>query len=127
MGSASAAKPELRVIVVDDDPLDAKLLEMSLSATIPCQVVVVNTRELFLMELEQTKPDIIISDSNVPGFDGTAARALALKHYPQVPFIFYSGADAVTLEAKAVKLGAHAWLQKKDLDRIGDMVRDLCR
>lgn len=121
-----APTAKLLVLVVEDDPLDAKLMEMSLAATMACSVVVVNSRQEFEMQLEQAIPSIIISDSNVPEFDGAAAFHLAKERCPQVPFIFYSGAEADVLEAKALKLGAQGWLQKRDLDRLGDLVRRVC-
>jgi CheY-like chemotaxis protein len=119
-------KSELRVIVVEDDPLDARLMEMSLHASLCCHVVVVNSREAFESEIEHATPDVIISDSNLPKFDGEVARSVALQHCPQVPFIFYSGADRETLKEKALLLRAHAWLHKNDLDRLGDLVRKIC-
>lgn len=126
MPNKLAPTAKLHVLVVEDDPLDAKLMEMSLSVTMACSIVVVNTRRGFEMELERVTPSVIISDSNVPDFDGTAARMLALQHCPQVPFIFYSGTTADDLEAKATKLGAQGWLEKKNLDRLGDLVRKVC-
>lgn len=126
MGTKLAPTAKLHVLVVEDDPLDAKLIEMSLVATIACSIVVVNSRQEFEQELERTTPSIIISDSNIPEFDGVAARLLALKLCPQVPFIFYSGASAHDLEAKAAKLSAQGWLQKNDLDRLGDLVCKVC-
>lgn len=126
MSSHLAPTARLRVLVVEDDPLDAKLIQMSLTATMACSVVVVDSRQAFEFELENAVPSIIISDSNIPEFDGAAALTVARERCPQVPFIFYSGADAPALEAKAVKLGAQGWLQKKDLDRLGDLVRQVC-
>jgi len=126
MVSKLAPTAKLLVLVVEDDPLDAKLMEMSLTATMACTIVVVNSRQAFEMEIELATPSVIISDSNIPDFDGAAARMLALERCPEVPFIFYSGAEAHVLEAKAMKLGAQGWLQKRDLDRLGDLVRKVC-
>ncbi len=126
MRSNLAPTTKLLVLVVEDDPLDAKLMEMSLTATMACSIVVVNSRQEFEMQLEQAIPSVIISDSNVPAFDGIAVRLLALERCPQVPFIFYSGAEAQVLEARATKLNAQGWLEKRDLDRLGDLVRKVC-
>lgn len=126
MGSQLAPTARLLVLVLEDDPLDAKLMQMSITATVACSIVVVNSRQGFEMELERAIPSVIISDSNIPEFDGAAAFLLAKEHCPQVPFIFYSGAEAHALEEKAVQLGAQGWLQKRDLDRLGDLVRKVC-
>jgi CheY-like chemotaxis protein len=40
--------------------------------------------------LEKTKPDIILSDFHIPGFDEFAALAIAKEKYPYIPFIFVS-------------------------------------
>jgi len=119
-------KVGLRVLVVEDDPLDAKLMAMSLKSISPCQIVVVNSREAFESELEHLLPDVIIADSNVPSFDGKMARTLALQRCPQVPFIFYSGGDPEVLKSNALSLAAQAWVTKQNLDRLDDVVRRVC-
>lgn len=126
MVSQLAPTARLLVLVLEDDPLDAKLMEMSITATVACSIVVVNSRQGFEMELDRAIPSVIISDSNIPEFDGEAAFILAKERCPQVPFILYSGAEAHALEKKAAQLGAQGWLEKKDLDRLGDLVRKVC-
>lgn len=126
MENRSAANQELRVIVIDDDPFDAELIEMTLKANMACHVVTVGARPAFLLELEHALPDIIISDSNIPSFDGLAALALAKHRCPEVPFVFCSGAVSEDVKATALALGAKAWLSKDNLDRLALVVRKLC-
>jgi CheY-like chemotaxis protein len=89
-------------------------------------VVVVYTREAFLQEVDNARFDAIISDSNVPSFDGFAALALAREHCPGVPFLFCSGNASPLLKAKAMAFGASEWLSKDRLDELASVVGRLC-
>jgi two-component system, NarL family, sensor histidine kinase UhpB len=51
----------------------------------------VETEEAFGEVLCQSPPDVILSDYTLPGFDGSAALALALREAPDTPFIFGCG------------------------------------
>jgi CheY-like chemotaxis protein len=118
---------ELRFVLIDDSPFDAKLIEMSLRASMACHVIVVGSREEFLAELERALPDVIISDPILRGFDGLSALALAKQHCPEVPFIFCSGMAAEEIKATALARGARAWASKDHLDHLVMTVANLCR
>ncbi len=121
-------KPKVarRFILIDDSPFDTELIELSLRANTACQVAVVCSRSEFLAELDRAQPDVIISDSNIPSFDGLAALALAKQHCPEVPFIFCSGAVSEEVKKTALALGAKAWLSKDDLEHLALTVCRLC-
>jgi CheY-like chemotaxis protein len=126
MINVSNPEVELRVVLIDDSPFDAKLIEMSLRASMACHVIVVGSREEFLAELERALPDVIISDSNLPGFDGLSALALAKLYCPEVPFVFCSGAVSEEMKTTALALGGKAWLSKDNLDHLVMAVEKLC-
>jgi len=126
MENDSNPKVELRFVLIDDSPFDAKLIEMSLRASMACHVVLVGSREEFLAELDRALPDVIISDSNLPGFDGLAALKLANHHCPEIPFIFCSGKFPEEVKTTALALGVKAWVSKDDLDHLVMAVQRLC-
>ena len=110
----------LQVLIVEDSPADAKLLEYELrKGGIEFSVVRVETEPDFLTALKQ-ELDIVLCDWQLPQFD--CQRALALlqaSDQKDVPFIVVSGSigqdDAVTM----MKLGAADYLLK---DRLGRLV-----
>jgi CheY-like chemotaxis protein len=126
MVNVSDPEVELRFVLIDDSPFDAKLIEMSLRAGMACHVIVVVSREEFLVELERALPDAIISDPNLPSFDGLSALALARQHCPEVPVVFCSGVVSEEMKTTASALGAKAWASKDDLDHLVRAVRNLC-
>ena len=84
-------KNHLKIVVVEDSLLDFQLIENALVTQFDCDVHLVMTQGQFEGELANLKPDVIISDSNMPGFDGFAALEVAGERCPDVPFVFCSG------------------------------------
>lgn len=120
------ARPGLRVILVEDNPFDAELMEMSLRESLDCNIVVVYSREMFLAELEHELPVVIISDSNLPTFDGFTALALARELCPGVPFVVCSGRVTESFKADVLARGADACVSKDDPEQLVKAVLDLC-
>ena len=113
--SPTPAKPfNVRVLLVEDNPDDVHMLKTALRTELACDVVVTFTRQVFEMELERMRPDLIVSDSNVRTFDGIVALKLARKKYPDVPFIFCSGSSSPEKRETALALGATAWTSKEN-------------
>jgi CheY-like chemotaxis protein len=107
---------ELQILLVEDNPFDADLIEAALQARFGCLVTTVDSRAEFEAELERHSPDFILSDSNLPSFDGLTALALAKQKYPDTPFIFCSGHIPEEAKEEALARGAVACVSKDDLD-----------
>src|SRR5580692_10590303 len=83
---------EVQILHLEDDPVDSELfLEALAGAALNCQVVRVDSGADFAQALKVRKFDLIISDFNLPNFDGRSALDYASKYYPDIPFIFVSG------------------------------------
>ncbi len=81
----------LRLLIIEDDESAAELTLRSLSAAgLSCAMDRVGNEVEFRSALAKG-PDLILSDSNVPGFDGMAALTIARAERPGIPFIFVSG------------------------------------
>jgi signal transduction histidine kinase/CheY-like chemotaxis protein len=82
----------IRILHLDDSPDDAELVRFALSRSgLDCRIKAVNDRESFLAALESREFDLVLSDSGIPGYDGTAAMGAVLELCPNVPFIVVSG------------------------------------
>jgi PAS domain S-box-containing protein len=113
----------LRVLILEDVPMDAELVEYELGrARIPFEARRVDTRERFLGELEAFRPDVILSDYTLPRFDGMAALALAREHAPATPFLIVTGSINEETAVGAMKAGAADYLLKSNLARIGPAI-----
>src|SRR4029077_748816 len=75
----------------------------------------VDTREAFLEHLETFQPHLIISDYQLPNFDGLTALALLREEFPELPFILVSGYIGEDRAAEALRSGATDFLLKTSL------------
>jgi PAS domain S-box-containing protein len=118
----------LRVLILEDLPSDAELMAYELrQVQIVHSVRRVDKREDFVAALEENWPDIILSDFNLPGFDGLEALALAQATRADTPFIFVSGAMGEEVAIEALKRGATDYVLKDRISRLGPAVQRALR
>lgn len=110
---------ELHILVLEDLPTDAELIERELRrAEINFLARRVATRETFLQTLREFSPDLILADYSLPSFDGISALSMAREKCPEVPFIFVSGAIGEELAIETLKQGATDYVLKQRLSRL---------
>jgi PAS domain S-box-containing protein len=113
----------LRILILEDVPMDAELVEYELArASIPFEARRVDTREEFLGALDDFHPDLILSDYTLPRFDGMAALSLARERAPAVPFLIVTGSVNEETAVGCMKAGATDYLLKSNLARIGPAI-----
>lgn len=114
----------MRILLVEDNPFDAELVQASLRREgIATEIVRVDTRNAFLEALDQYSFDIILSDYALPTFDGKAALAIVRQKCPDIPFVFVSGAMGEDLAIELMKGGASDYVLKHRLARLAPVVR----
>src|SRR5262245_11340469 len=114
----------LRLLMLEDSPLDAGLITEALAAGgLRCDVRRVETREAFAAALEGGAPDLLLSDYALPGFDGLSALELARARHPEVPFVIVSGVLGEEVAIEALKRGATDYVLKQRLGRLVPTVR----
>jgi PAS domain S-box-containing protein len=110
---------ELRILILEDVPTDAELEEHELrKAGLVFISKVVDTREAFLKELDEFSPDIILSDYELPSFDGLAALRIAQEKCPDVPFILVTGKVGEEFAIETLKKGVTDYVMKGNLKRL---------
>jgi two-component system, cell cycle sensor histidine kinase and response regulator CckA len=113
----------LRILILEDVPMDAELLEYELGrASIPFLSRRVDSRDAFLNELDQFRPDLILSDYTLPRFDGMTALSLARERAPSIPFLIVTGSVNEETAVGCMKAGATDYLLKSNLARIGPAI-----
>src|SRR6202047_1776662 len=109
----------LRILSIEDDPKDAKLIQDLLEAEgLICEVARVDTQAALLASLAQGGIDLILADYSLPSFDGISALKFAMKACPNVPFIFVSGTLGEEVAIEALKIGAIDYVLKTRLSRL---------
>ncbi len=117
-------KENLRILHLEDDPMDAELVTVNLTnAGIPCEIIVVATREDFIAALDKGRSDLILADLALPTFDGMTALAIVREKYPDLPFIFVSGRLGEEAAIESLKSGATDYVLKNRLSRLAPAVK----
>src|ERR1044071_6783609 len=113
------AKP-LRVLIVEDLEDDAQLVlrELRQSGYEPSHLRV-DTAGDMNEALENQEWDIVISDHRMPQFSSQAALDLLKKKNPDLPFIIVSGSIGEDAAVAAMRVGAHDFIFKDRLARLG--------
>lgn len=113
----------LRVLMLEDQPSDSELILLELGQagfTLDWHQTVDNQAD-FAAALNQ-ELDVILSDYNVPGFDGLRALRLLQQQELDVPFILVTGALGDELAAECIKRGASDYVLKDRLLRLGPAI-----
>src|SRR5580692_251076 len=106
------ASLRLRVLLLEDSAADAELLLNELRrGDVEADVERVVTREDFLAHLDPC-PDVILSDYQLPLWDGLQALRLVRERGLDVPFIIVSGVIGEDLAVESMKHGADDYLLK---------------
>ena len=114
----------LQGLVIEDSEDDALLLELELRrAGYAPACHRVETLEALNAALAQREWDLVISDYRLPRFDGLAALALVREKGLDAPFIIVSGFITEETAVAAMKAGAHDYVMKDNLARLGPAVQ----
>jgi len=109
----------LHILIVEDSEDDALLLMRALrQGGYDLTFERVDTAAAMKAALAQQTWDIIISDYNMPNFDGLTALALMKESALDLPFIILSGAIGEEVAVEAMKAGAHDYIMKGNLVRL---------
>lgn len=108
----------LRVLVIEDNPLDARMIEELLSRANrqPIELEHVQRLSAGLTQLASGQFDVVLVDLNLEDSSGveTVARVHACNR--QVPIVVLTGMEAGELALKALKSGAEDFLYKSELE-----------
>ena len=113
----------LRMLIVEDDAAAANLARQVLEqAGLGCSVERVESELEFRQALARS-PDLILSESSIPGFDGLTALTIAQVVRPSTPFIFLTGDSSPVGPSATEHRGAAGFVSKSDLGALPGIVR----
>lgn len=99
------------VFIVDDEPIVRKAIKGSVES-LGARVVCFPTAELCLEALQSEHCDLVITDVNMPEFDGVALLNAIRERHALVPVLIMTGYGSVPLAVKAMQLGAVDFIEK---------------
>ena len=111
---------QIRVLLVEDNPDDAFLLERHLrrNGFVPDLTRVETAPEMRSALAAEDLPDVILADYNLPNFSGPAALQLLHTTPFDIPFIMLSGAVSEEMAVESMRAGAHDYVTKQNLARL---------
>ncbi len=113
----------LQVLVIEDSQEDALLLEIELKrAGYAPAMHRVETPEALSSALQRPGWNVVIADYHLPRLDGLSALALVKEAGLDLPFIVVSGYIKEETAVAAMKAGAHDYVMKDNLARLGQAV-----
>ncbi|MEJ2453154.1 MAG: EAL domain-containing protein [Candidatus Thiodiazotropha sp.] len=119
---------ELNVLILEDEPTDAELIERALQEDgIVFSSLCVDSQDGFISALKEFKPDLILADYQIPSFTGLEALGIALERLPDVPFIFVSGTMGEEFAIETLQKGAADYVLKNRLGKLAPAVRRALR
>jgi signal transduction histidine kinase len=121
--SPSVARKSLRVLIADDSDDDALILLHALrkAGYKPLHERVCSAPGM-RAALQKQAWDIVISDYEMPGFGGFEALELLKASGQDLPFILVSAVVSEETAVAAMKAGAHDYIMKRKLARLGPAI-----
>ncbi len=124
-GSASGldvrpASQPLRVLLVEDNPDDAVLIERHLrrNGFTPSVTRAETVAEMQTLLRQLPPPDVVLADYNLPNFSGPAALQTLKLSGLDIPFIMMSGAVSEETAVESMRAGAQDYVTKQNLVRL---------
>lgn len=112
-----------RFLLVEDEAFDAELNIREIKKTFPSALFErVDSAPEFQKMLSTFQPDVILSDYNMPTFDGLSALRIAKEICPLIPFIIVTGSINEDTAVECMKAGATDYVLKDSLKRLGSAV-----
>jgi DNA-binding NarL/FixJ family response regulator len=109
----------LRVLLLEDNETDAKLIKRDLrKAGVDTLIRRVDSEDTFVAALIEFEPHVVLSDHSVAAFSARDALALVRAHRPATPVIIVTGEIAPHKAVDAVRAGAEDVILKSDLSTL---------
>jgi sigma-B regulation protein RsbU (phosphoserine phosphatase) len=116
----------IKILLLEDNLSDAELLMHTLSrAGMDHEVHWVETKNHFLSELHNFKPDVILSDHSLPGFDSLEALSISRRYSPDIPFILVTGTASEEFAVSCMKAGVDDYILKESLIRLPTSIKNI--
>jgi len=106
------AQEAIRVLVVDDDQLQARLLKANLDRPGRFQVELVSSGEEALRYVTRNIVDAVLTDLLMPGMDGLAVLRALRDSDPALPVFLMTGNATLERAVEGIRSGATDFLQK---------------
>ena len=110
---------KIKILHLEDSLRDSELIRSLIeSGELEYEYFLADNEKDYINTLETENVDIILSDYNLPDYNGNEALKVAREKYSQMPFIFVSGAMGEDAAINAMLNGATDYVLKSKLERL---------
>ncbi len=103
------------VLIVDDSPVERRLLCDFLRSHSHWRVYDAANGEEALARVAETTPDLVVTDLNMPVMDGLELVTAMRTHHPDIPVILITAYGSEALAVEALERGAAGYVPKSKL------------
>jgi two-component system sensor histidine kinase UhpB len=119
---------ELDILIVEDVADDAAAIEDALRREgLRFRARRLQTRAEFLAALQHATPEVVLSDFNLPEFDGLEALHLLQQYQPDIPFILVTARRSEEVAVDCMHEGADDYILKDTLKRLPSAIQNALR
>lgn len=117
-------EPALRILMLEDSRDDAVLIQRALHKdNLPFIAELVDTESEFRTAIRTFRPDVVLSDHGLPGFNSREALKICLKERALTPFILVTGTVSDDYAVACLRDGADDYILKSNLTRLPAAIR----
>jgi diguanylate cyclase (GGDEF)-like protein len=117
-------KEDIRILFVEDNPLDVELVRLQLERDgLQFEWRVAASEASLRLALREFEPDVVLCDYSMPGYSGREAVQLIHRHDAKLPVLLLSGAITEDVAVECLNTGAADCLAKHALARVAPAVR----
>jgi signal transduction histidine kinase len=129
LGKQDAARPlKLRVLLVEDNALDAALVVRALNKDgFDVAADVVQEEAAFTKSLLAHPPEVVLADYNLPTWKGMEVLRVLRSQDLDIPMILVSGALGDVTAVECIRQGATDYVLKDGLARLPEVIRRALR
>ena len=115
---------KMKILMLEDVASDAKLNAVQLSKDgFNFTYKLVNSEDSYIKAIKEDPPDLILSDYNLPQFNGLEALEILKELNPEIPFIMVTGSLDDETAVQCIKQGAWDYVIKEHIVRLGAAVK----
>ncbi len=111
---------KLKILILEDNPEDVILIERQLRREkLECTIENVDTRAEYCAAIKRLRPDVVLSDHSLPGFNSRQALQLCQAEWKgTIPFILVTGTASDEYAIACLREGADDYILKSNLARL---------
>ncbi len=105
----------LKVLIVDDSPIDRALVSGLLKARKECQILEASNGVEGLALIESQQPQLVLTDLQMPEMNGLELVTIIKERFPNIPVILMTAQGSEEIAALALQKGAASYVPKRRL------------